>query len=103
VIVAKFADTALLKLVGDMVKAGALRGSIKAKIAGGAQMFAFNSTNESMRIGDRNVESVKFHLKNMQIPLLAEDVGSNYGRTVELYSQDGSYFIKTIGRGNKYI
>ena len=103
VIVAKFADTALTKLVGDMVKAGALRGSIKAKIAGGAQMFAFNSTNESMRIGDRNVESVIMNLKIMQIPLIAQDTGSNYGRTVELYSQDGSYFVKTIGRGNKFI
>jgi len=102
-IVAKFADSAIIRLINDMVKIGALRGSLKAKIAGGAQMFAFNSTNESMRIGDRNVESVKLHLSKLNIPLIAQDTGSNYGRTVELYSQDGSFFIKTIGKGNKYI
>jgi len=102
-IVAKFADTALIRLVNDMAKIGAMRGSLKAKIAGGAQMFAFNSTNESMRIGDRNVEAVMKNLRIMNIPLVGQDTGSNYGRTVELSAQDGSFFIKTIGSGNKYI
>jgi len=102
-VVAKFADTALIRLVNDMAKIGALRGSLKAKIAGGAQMFAFNSTNESMRIGDRNVEAVIRNLKNLNIPLLGQDTGANYGRTVELSAQDGSFFIKTIGHGSKYI
>jgi len=102
-VVAKFADTATIRLVNDMVRIGAMRGSIKAKIAGGAQMFAFDSKNESMRIGDRNIEAVIKNLKHLNIPLLAQDTGSNYGRTVELDSHDGSFFIKTIGHGTKYI
>ena len=102
-IIAKFADTATLRLVNDMAKIGALRSSIKAKIAGGAQMFAFDSKNESMRIGDRNVEAVTKILRGMNIPLIGQDTGSNYGRTVELSAADGSFYIKTIGRGNKYI
>ena len=102
-VVAKFADTATIRLVNDMVRIGAMRGSIKAKIAGGAQMFAFDSKNESMRIGDRNIEAVIKNLKHLNIPLLAQDTGSNYGRTVELDSRDGSFFIKTIGHGTKYI
>ena len=102
-IIAKFADTAMIRLVNDMVRAGAVRSAIKAKIAGGAQMFAFNSTNESMRIGDRNVEAVINNLRIMSIPLIGQDTGANYGRTVELNSQDGTFFIKTIGHGNRYI
>ena len=35
--------------------------------------------------------------------LLAEDVGSNYGRTVELHTNDGKYVIKTIAKGSKVI
>ena len=103
VIIAKFADTGINKLISDMVRAGAVRTIIKAKIAGGAQMFAFDSKNESMRIGDRNVEAVVRILKSMNIPLIGQDTGANYGRTVELNSADGSFFIKTIGHGNKYI
>ena len=102
-IVAKFADTALVKLVNDMLRAGASRTSIKAKIAGGAQMFAFDSKNESMRIGDRNVEAVLKNLRSLNIPMIGQDTGSNYGRTVELNAEDGSFFIKTIGHGTRYI
>ena len=101
--VAKFADTAMIRMVNDMVRIGANRLAIKAKIAGGAQMFAFNSTNENMRIGDRNIEATIKNLKGMNIPLLGQDTGNTYGRTVELYSEDGKFFIKTIGHGSKYL
>ena len=101
--IAKFADTALVKLIDDMSRMGARRDSLKAKIAGGAQMFAFNSTNESMRIGDRNVEATLRLLKQYNIPLLGRDTGDNYGRTVELYADDGHFLIKTIGHGNRTL
>lgn len=98
--IAKFADTAIVKLVDDMVLMGARKFSLKAKIAGGAQMFAFDSTNESMRIGDRNVDATVKTLGRLGIPIIAKDTGSNYGRTVELYTDDGRLVIKTIGHGN---
>lgn len=97
--VAKFADSAIKKLINDMVMLGAKRNFIRAKIAGGAQMFAFNSTNDSMRIGDRNVESTIKVLGQLGIPILARHTGSNYGRTIELYSEDGRLVVKTIGHG----
>lgn len=40
--VAKFADTATVQLLAQMVKIGANKSRVKAKLAGGAQMFAFN-------------------------------------------------------------
>ncbi len=98
--VAKFADTAIVKLVNDMIRIGARKELMKAKIAGGAQMFAIHSTNESMRIGDRNVEATMRMLSSMNIPLIGKDTGNNYGRTVELYATDGKFIIKTIGHGN---
>lgn len=100
---AKFADTALAKLVQDMTRIGARRELMKAKIAGGAQMFAFNSTNDSMRIGDRNVEATVRLLRQYNIPLLARETGADFGRTVELYAEDGRFVIKTIGHGNRVL
>jgi len=100
---AKFADTATVKLIAEMMKLGARRENMKAKIAGGAQMFAFNSTNENMRIGDRNVEATIKLLQMCRIPLIAQETGANYGRTVELYAEDGRFVIKTIGHGTKTI
>ena len=101
--VAKFADTAMAKLVQDMVRIGAKKIHLRAKIAGGAQMFAFNSKNDEMRIGDRNVEATLKLLKQYGIPLIAYEVGANYGRTVELYAEDGRFLIKTIGHGTRTL
>lgn len=100
---AKFADTAIVKLVDDMLKLGAVKNSIVAKLAGGAQMFSFNSTSEMMRIGARNVVSSKEVLKELKIPIISEDTGGNHGRTIELHSCDGRLVIKTIGFGTKEI
>jgi chemotaxis protein CheD len=101
--VAKFVDTAAMRLVNDMVRLGAKKELMKAKLAGGAQMFAFNTTNESMRIGDRNVAAAISVLGKLRIPIIARDTGSDYGRTVELYAENGKFLIKTIGHGTKFI
>jgi chemotaxis protein CheD len=100
---AKFADTAVIKLVDDMVKLGAQKTQIVAKLAGGAQMFSFSEASEMMRIGMRNVAAAKDVLDSLKIPIIAEDTGGNYGRTIEINSEKGILFIKTIGHGIKEI
>ncbi len=100
---AKFADTAIVQLVEDMIRLGAKRNSITAKLAGGAQMFAFSQGSDLMRIGYRNVVASKEKLKELNIPVISEDTGGNYGRTIEIYSQDGKLMVKTIGSGVKQI
>lgn len=102
--VAKFADTGIQKLYDDMIKAGANKARIVAKIAGGAKMFEFSgSSDSSINIGLRNAEASKAKLKALGIRLLAEDTGANYGRTVELYSETGEYYIKAVGKIVKII
>jgi len=100
---AKFADTGIVKLVNDMLKLGAKKERIVAKLAGGAQMFAFNAGSDLMRIGYRNVVASKEKLQELNIPIISEDTGGNYGRTIELYSDDGRLMIKTIGFGISQI
>lgn len=100
---AKFADTGIVDLVEQMVALGASRKDLVAKIAGGAQMFAFSNGNEVMKIGLRNSEATHAILSEMKIPIIAEDTGGNYGRTIEISSEDGRLMIKTIGFGIKYI
>ena len=87
---AKYADSGIDELISQMVKLGANRARLVAKIAGGAQMFAMKTNNDTLRVGERNVEAVKKKLSELNIRLLAEDCGLNYGRTVEkLYRQYG--------------
>jgi len=100
---AKFADTAVIELISQMEKLGAVKRNLKAKIAGGAQMFAFNATNDNLRVGDRNTEASKHALKKHGIPLVAEECGAHFGRTVELYADDGRFLIKAIGQGTRVL
>jgi len=101
--IAKFADTAVVKLIEDMVSLGASRSQLVAKLAGGAQMFSFNDSSEMLRIGARNVLASKEILNMLRIPILAEDTGGNYGRTIEIHSENGKLLVKTIGHGIKEI
>ena len=99
----KFADTGIEELVRQMVAAGAGRNKLVAKIAGGAQMFNFQSKSDLGRVGDRNVEAVKKKLQAMKIPILAEDTGKDYGRTVIFYPETGDFIIRSVGRGEHII
>lgn len=100
---AKFADTGIEELIRQMEAAGAMRLRIVAKIAGGAQMFAFNSQSDMVRIGLRNIEASKSKLKELGISLLSEDTGENYGRTIEFYTETGELVVKSVGRPLKKI
>ncbi len=101
--IAKFADTGINELVRIMVEAGASRGRLVAKIAGGAQMFALQSKTDTMAVGARNVESVVKILGEMRIPILAQDTGDSYGRTVEFFPETGDFVIKAVGKEIKKI
>lgn len=100
---AKYADTGIDELIKQMKALGANENRLVAKIAGGAQMFATKSNNDSLRVGERNVISVKSKLTELHIRLLAEDCGLNFGRTVEFYSETGDYVIKAVGKPQKTI
>ena len=99
----KFADTGIEDLVKEIVKLGGNRSRFVAKIAGGAQMFAFGSKADMIRVGDRNVLATKKKLAELRIPILAEDTGKNYGRTVIFYPKSGDYHIRSVGKPEKII
>lgn len=100
---AKFADTGIDELVRRMEAAGASRKRMTAKLAGGAQMFAFNSTSDMVRVGERNVEACKKKLRELGIKIIAEDTGLNHGRTIEFYTETGVLRIKSVGKPVKEI
>lgn len=94
----KFADTGIEELVRCIVNAGGNRNRLVAKIAGGAQMFAFQNKSNLVRVGERNVEASKAKLKELGIPIQAEDTGENYGRTVVFSPDTGEFLIRAVGR-----
>lgn len=101
--VAKFADTGIKALIDKLEKIGVPKSSLSAKIAGGAQMFAFNTSNDMLKVGQRNAESVRKVLSGYNIRIVSEDCGANYGRTIEFYPETSELYIKAIGKPLKII
>lgn len=96
---AKYADTGVRLLVKEMEYLGASARRIQAKLAGGAQMFAFSGQNEVMRIGERNVVASHKALRELHIPVISEHTGGNFGRTIEFSCDGGALEVRTIGQG----
>lgn len=96
---AKYADLAIPDMLAEILRLGARKSAITAKIAGGAQMFNFGDKNvTSLNIGQRNVEMTKKVLAELNIPLIGEHTGENYGRTMILRLTDGEVVIRAIGK-----
>lgn len=100
---AKFADTGIEDMLGELIKCGLREGQILAKIAGGAAMFQFNNNSELGSIGDRNVKAVKDALGQHRIPIVSEDVGKDYGRTIIFNPDTKVLTIRSAGKNDVYI
>ncbi len=99
---AKYADTGIPLLIEKMVEAGARRENMTAKLAGGAHMFS-SSGDMVIQIGKRNIEAVYRILEEYNIPIIGEDLGKDYGRTMEFYTEDGRVKIRSYKKGEKFI
>jgi chemotaxis protein CheD len=89
----KFADTAVRAMLRRMVERGADYTSVEAKIAGGSDMFEFESFGDG--VGNRNVAAAKDELDKLGVPIVGEDVGGDKGRTVEFDTGTGALTIRT--------
>ncbi len=102
-VAAKYADTGLDEMVRALVMQGAVRERLVAKIAGAAHMIRNATIPESRDISSRNLEAVTKKLAELQIPLLAAEVGEHFPRTVVFEPGSGTFRIYTPGRQERQI
>jgi len=100
---AKFADTGVALLVEELYKLGIRREHLKAKIAGGAKMFSFSGNTSFGNVGEKNILAVKTMLNKYDIPILAEDIGLNYGRTIVFNPDNCKLLVKSAGNTTIYL
>ena len=99
----KYADTGIVEMVKQMEEMGCLRSRMIAKIAGGARMFEIKGNSSIGNIGERNITATKEILNKLNIKLLAQDIGENYGRTIIFNSSNGDLTIKSFAKNIKII
>ena len=93
---AKFVDSAVHLMIDRMIKRGACKERITAKIFGGARMFdhVVGNSRGVMQIGEKNIEAARRELQHIGIPIIAECVGGARGRTIIFDISDGSVCVK---------
>lgn len=92
---AKFVDSVIGLMVDRMVKRGAKRERLTAKIFGGAKMFDRVKGNRGvLQIGEKNIGAARKELQHLGIPIIAECVGGNWGRTIMFNVSDGTVFVR---------
>lgn len=92
----KFADLAIPKVVGEISENSSKH--LVAKLAGGASMFNFNSSNKSLQIGKRNIEMVKKTLEELDIPIIGEHLGGASGRTMWVDLKTFDVTVRMVNR-----
>lgn len=98
----KFADTGIETLIERLKDEGCQMYQLKAKMAGGAQMFKSTSSNK-MNIGLKNTEAIIHKLKQLDIPIIAQDVGGHNGRSIEFSIETFEMKVRTVYQGTSYI
>jgi chemotaxis protein CheD len=91
---AKFVDTAIPALIHELEQLVGRDLRLKAKIAGGANMFASTRTNS---IGLQNVEAAERVLAEFRIPIVARHVGGVKGRNMRLDAGTGRVYVGVVG------
>ena len=66
-------------------------------------MFANLIPSGSINIGERNVVAVREVLSQVKVPIVAEDVGSDYGRSVYLFTCDGRVEVRSLRKGSRVL
>jgi chemotaxis protein CheD len=94
---ARFAETAVPMLFEQMVRAGAVRGRITARIVGGASLFALLTPPGTVQIGQRNVSACRAALAAQGVELTAEAVGGETGRSIWFAVDTGVVTVRSVG------
>jgi chemotaxis protein CheD len=100
---AKFPQSAVPRLLGLMVADGAHQGRIRARLAGGASMFAALAPPGTVHMGERNLVAARQVLRAHGVPLVGEAVGGDFGRTVRLNVSDGRVEVITVTHGVQHL
>ncbi len=97
---AKYVNDAIKLLYDTMQHHAILEQELSAKIIGGARLFQLPQDVCMQEVGRLNIQAAYAMLTHLQIPIIKEDVGDMYGRTLHFHTESGIVYIET---GSRYV
>ena len=93
----RYGSYAMELLINEMLKKGARRESMQAKVFGGAQVMAGFTT---MNVGERNTKFVLDYLAAEHIPVVSQDVLDIHPRKVCFFPVSGKALVKRLAHSH---
>jgi chemotaxis protein CheD len=93
----RYGSYAMELLINQMLKIGARRESMQAKVFGGAQVMAGFT---SMNVGERNTKFVLDYLATERIPVVSQDVLDIHPRKVCFFPVTGKALVKRLAHSH---
>jgi chemotaxis protein CheD len=90
---ARYGAFAMEILINDLLKRGAARGRLEAKVFGGGAVLAALSSSD---VGKRNASFVLEYLSAEKVPVLAQDLGDTCPRRVHYFPRDGRALVRRL-------
>jgi chemotaxis protein CheD len=98
----KYGVHAMELVINGMLKLGAQRHRIKAKVFGGASLLWPHQNDSFFRVGEVNCRFILEFLRTDGIPLVASDLGGNIARIVHFMSDDFAVHVRKIKKIARY-
>ncbi|HEY4541075.1 MAG TPA: chemoreceptor glutamine deamidase CheD, partial [Noviherbaspirillum sp.] len=93
----RYGTYAMEVLINDVLKAGARRENLEAKVFGGGNVLrGFVAIN----VGERNAQFVRNYLRAENIRVMAEDLNDIYPRKVYFFPRTGRVLVKKLRQLN---
>jgi len=93
----RYGSYAMELLINEMLKMGASRMTMEAKVFGGGAVISGMS---SLNVGERNTTFVMDYLKTERIPVVSKDVLDIYPRKVCFLPHSGKAMVKRLAPSN---
>ena len=99
----RFVNSGIRLALEELEKRGCFRSRLEVKMFGGAHMFSFINADSALNVGQKNIEMAHAIFKELNLKILAEEVGGTFGRTIELDTESGKVLVKTVSWGEKVV
>jgi chemotaxis protein CheD len=98
---AKVVTEGVERLLTAVESAGGEQSRVEAKLAGGSRMFDFSGVGDG--VGERNVERSRDALAAADVPVVADDVGGEHGRSLELHPETWTLAVRSTHEGDREL
>lgn len=95
----RYGAYAMEVLINQLIKAGAQRENLEAKVFGGGNVLRGFTT---INVGERNAQFVRDYLRAENVRIMAEDLNDIHPRKVYFFPRTGRVLVKKLKQLNNY-